>query len=550
MKIYQFQKLKRPYHISLINPHHFAVLQEENDPNVVFVRNKKIYHFELTSMGINKIDSIALNNRGEIVIPHNEESKLIWLDKNLNISCELSLPSKDFGRIKSISKTHFGLLLRDKQKIISFRKENPKSYKVKLEFQNFPDLKECMEVVSGDDKLFFFLAKDQCSVYLLDKRRDKASIKKFLGFGRGGKGKIRNATDINFFKDKIVINDNDNYLIQIFDQKMNFIKQFGGKGSSRNRFDLPVSANVFNQILFICDKNNDRVLFYEEDSIFFKTLIKRKFQEGILSRPSSLAFAGNNLLVSDRSNNVVQVFNKKLEFIRLLQFPDKIKRPASISVFDSNELFYVYILERREFGLPILRLFKFDKNLQNCKPCNQFKLNSVLGDPQDMDIDSNGNLIIANTLERSVLVLDKKGKKILNIDLSVISGDPRILIKSVFVDKSDNSIFAGDFEGKRIFSFDSMGKYKGVYDFSHVDSIDYLRTFYIHKNYIILSVRGRNELILSKKNDMRFLKPINAPKKLLDWNHPTKIISYKGKDLYIADKENDRIVTINISNYL
>ena len=44
-------------------------------------------------------------------------------------------------------------------------------------------------------------------------------IKKFLGFGRGGKGKIRNATDINFFKDKIVINDNDNYLIQIFDQK-------------------------------------------------------------------------------------------------------------------------------------------------------------------------------------------------------------------------------------------------------------------------------------------------------------------------------------------
>ena len=28
-------------------------------------------------MGINKIDSIALNNRGEIVIPHNEESKLI-----------------------------------------------------------------------------------------------------------------------------------------------------------------------------------------------------------------------------------------------------------------------------------------------------------------------------------------------------------------------------------------------------------------------------------------------------------------------------------------
>ena len=46
-----------------------------------------------------------------------------------------------------------------------------------------------MEVVSGDDKLFFFLAKDQCSVYLLDKRRDKASIKKFLGFGRGGKGK-------------------------------------------------------------------------------------------------------------------------------------------------------------------------------------------------------------------------------------------------------------------------------------------------------------------------------------------------------------------------
>ena len=297
--------------------------------------------------------------------------------------------------------------------------------------------------------------------------------------------------------------------------------------------------------MFICDKNNDRVLFYEEDSIFFKTLIKRKFQEGILSRPSSLAFAGNNLLVSDRSNNVVQVFNKKLEFIRLLQFPDKIKRPASITVFDSNELFYVYILERREFGLPILRLFKFDKNLQNCKPCNQFKLNSVLGDPQDMDIDSNGNLIIANTLERSVLVLDKKGKKILNIDLSVISGDPRILIKSVFVDKSDNSIFAGDFEGKRIFSFDSTGKYKGVYDFSHVDSIDYLRTFYIHKNYIILSVKAEMSLFFQKES-MRFLKPINAPKKLLDWNHPTKIISYKGKDLYIADKENDRIVTINI----
>ena len=62
------------------------------------------------------------------------------------------------------------------------------------------------------------------------------------------------------------------------------------------------------------------------------------------------------------------------------------------------------------------------------------------------------------------------------------------------------------------------------------------------KNYLLLCVRGKNEVLIADYQGV-ILKAVDCKKQTgLDWNHPVDICATENGSIFIADKENDRVI--------
>lgn len=129
--------------------------------------------------------------------------------------------------------------------------------------------------------------------------------------GRDGFGYTRSPKSLFKWKGYYGFIDQDNYLIQLFNQVGNYLSQIGGKGTSRDRFDMPQSCIVCDDQLVIADMNNDRIVtLSEEQSLAFKAsvVLSRVFSPGVLSRPISGVAIDELVYICDRDNDAIQVF--------------------------------------------------------------------------------------------------------------------------------------------------------------------------------------------------------------------------------------------------
>ena len=56
---------------------------------------------------------------------------------------------------------------------------------------------------------------------------------------------MRNITSLKIFKKKIILVDQRNYCLNIFNLKCEFQKKIGSKGTGIRNFDLPTELNIF-----------------------------------------------------------------------------------------------------------------------------------------------------------------------------------------------------------------------------------------------------------------------------------------------------------------
>ncbi len=64
-----------------------------------------------------------------------------------------------------------------------------------------------------------------------------------------------------------ITNYNENQIIQT-DLDFNFIKKFGGKGSTNQQLDLPSGITFHGDSIYVCDSNNKRIQKLSEDLVF------------------------------------------------------------------------------------------------------------------------------------------------------------------------------------------------------------------------------------------------------------------------------------------
>lgn len=121
-------------------------------------------------------------------------------------------------------------------------------------------------------------------------------------------------------KGDIVIADEDNYRIAVFNSKGEFVRNFGSKGSGNGQLNAPKSVAVDSKgNIWVADTSNNRIEEFTETGTFVKVVGSVGSGAGQFKEPKGIAIdAHNNIWVSDSLNNRVEEFNEKGEYLKAM----------------------------------------------------------------------------------------------------------------------------------------------------------------------------------------------------------------------------------------
>jgi hypothetical protein len=537
-------KFFRPKNFCINDDGTFCVLLSHLNCIDIFVGNiENAKYISLSEIGINEIDAIALSKTpSHIYILSNALRSLFYF----NFHAEKIVTKKItlFNATAKIKAYKNKTLLQDKFSgaihdieedslyIDPFKLPSNISH---LSFLSFDVAKNGNVVSIEKNSEGYFLMH-----YLFES--GAVNISKLIPHERSGAFlSLRNPTDIIFVGTGFLICDTDNYELKFLDFNFELIYSLGGKSSDLNYFDMAANASLLDNNIYISDSNNDRILKINLTSKYTQAFISRTFKPDVLARPTSIIEAYGDFFIADRDNGSIQILDKNLNFIGHIKNPNFFLRPCALSINFPHS--FVYILDRYGYKNSRISLLSLKKPYALTSFSLDSKIN--LNDPQDIACLPNGNLLIADTLNRKILRICEQGKLLYELDLMSLDGNESFLIKNINVTEEGKIIFT-DFEKLIIYELNDNFILHNKYDLSmYRDKIKYLRGALKvgSSSFILLDRSGEINLFDSATYNLTSISPQAKDSR---YNNPAKII-FRNNNLYIADKENDRICKIDLN---
>jgi len=201
------------------------------------------------------------------------------------------------------------------------------------------------------------------------------------------------------------------FTVQIKARQYKPVSSFGQRGSSAGMLRHPwgVTVNECNEIA-VTDRDNNRVQLFSSDGTFLRSFGRKGDQEGEFDNPYGIAFLNNeNIAVADSINNRVQILSKQGEYLS-------------------------------QFG-------------------GKGNLDHQLNSPWGLSVDSNGNIIVADSNNKLIKIFSPSGgflrkfggggKGSLVDPCHCIQKDKYFIVS----DTGDVSIKVFDVEGKFLYKF-------------------------------------------------------------------------------------------------
>ena len=127
--------------------------------------------------------------------------------------------------------------------------------------------------------------------------------------------------------------------LQKFTSTGELIKCVGRKGGKEGEFDDPRGLTLHDNLVYVSDRNNNRIQVFDLDLNFFQSIGSRGSGRGEFGAPSDVKFdTAGNMYVADWANERVQVMDSSGRFIR--EFGQgKLTWPSGLLIADK----YVYM---------------------------------------------------------------------------------------------------------------------------------------------------------------------------------------------------------------
>ena len=127
--------------------------------------------------------------------------------------------------------------------------------------------------------------------------------------------------------------------LQKFTSTGKLIKCVGRKGGKEGEFNVPHGLTLRDNLVYVCDRNNNRIHVFDLDLNFVRSIGSRGSGRGKFDQPFDVKFdTAGNMYVADGGNKRVQVMNSSGRFIRKFG-RGNLREPSDLLIADK----YVYV---------------------------------------------------------------------------------------------------------------------------------------------------------------------------------------------------------------
>ena len=145
-------------------------------------------------------------------------------------------------------------------------------------------------------------------------------VKPVLSFGKegSGDGMFRYPLGVAVSDgDEIVVADQCNHRVQVFDSNGTFLRSFGHKGENAGEFNLPDGVVTDrNGNIFVADRGNHRVQIFSWEGRYLSLFGGKGSLDSQLSYPQDLSLdSTGNIIVADAGNKLIKIFTPDGRFV-------------------------------------------------------------------------------------------------------------------------------------------------------------------------------------------------------------------------------------------
>ncbi len=207
---------------------------------------------------------------------------------------------------------------------------------------------------------------------------------------------------------RIIVTDNLNNRVQVFDSNGNFLFKFGVPGYDPGGFTHPSGVTVnSNGDIIVADLHNYRIQVFDSNGVYKFQFGKPSSYDGQFAYPISVAVDSNGrIIVVDTYMHKIQVFDSNGNFLfkfgREGSGDGEFRFPTGVAVDNKDRIMVVDVWNNRVqvFDSNGNFLFKFGRGGSGD---GEFMF------PNGVAVDSNGNIIVADTFNNRVQVFDSNG---------------------------------------------------------------------------------------------------------------------------------------------
>ena len=224
-------------------------------------------------------------------------------------------------------------------------------------------------------------------------------VKPVLSFGKkgSGEGMLNNPMGVAVTaKDEVVVADNHNHRVQVFDSNGTFLRSFGHKGENAGEFKNPtgIAINKDRNIL-VSEYYNHRVQIFSWEGRHLGSFGGKGSLDSQLSNPWGLSLdSTGNVIVADTDNKLIKIFTPDGRFVMKIGGQGSFSFP--VHCVQCGEYFIV-----SDQGEHCIKIFNREGQFQ-------YKF----GKEGDGDGEFNGPSFLSVTQSKHLLVCDWKNHRI------------------------------------------------------------------------------------------------------------------------------------------
>ena len=232
-------------------------------------------------------------------------------------------------------------------------------------------------------------------------------VKPVLSFGNKGSGEGMLNTPMGVAvtaKDEVVVADNQNHRVQVFDSNGTFLRSFGHKGENAGEFKNPTGIAIDNdRNILVSEYYNHRVQIFSWEGRHLGSFGGQGSLDSQLIKPWGLSLdSTGNVIVADRGNNLIKIFTPDGRFVMKIGGQGSFSFP--IHCVQCGE--YFIVLDRGEH---CIKVFNREGHFQY-KFGKQEEGDGEFNCPRFLSVTQSKHLLVCDQSNHRIKVFELDGK--------------------------------------------------------------------------------------------------------------------------------------------